>query len=221
MLKISIPDNYKKGFTHLIKLGSEKRNSLFAALNEVEIGLRPHEIVAQNAQKLEIEEDALTEIIRTLFSLLSAKNETPIELSSLVKGIVEASKSLKDVELVDPDVFEQQLLQFLQAPSALSLTNKAIDLVTEREKVLITTRLITDTRPIFGDGDGFRFEATLILHNLKVQFKDNNRVKEVYFALDSKDLANLKEQIIRAEEKEKTLKLLLEEKQIKLIDFKN
>ena len=136
-------------------------------------------------------------------------------------GVVTASRSLEDAELDDSEIFEKQLHQFLSKPSALSLTNKAIDLITEREKIWLSSRVITDVRPIFGDGDEIKFEASLIIHNLKIQFKENKLIKEFYFALDSEDLTNLKEQIIRAEEKEKILKSMLNEKSIKIVDFKN
>ena len=220
MVKISIPEDYRKGFADLINLGDDKRSKLFQILSEIEGGLLPHEIAAELCRKLGIENEVADGIIRTLFSLLSGKENAPIELGQFVKGVVSASQSLDNIELENLEIFEKQIFEFLANPSALSLTNKAVDLITEREKIWLSSRVITDVRPIFMDGEEIEFEASLIIHNLKVQFKENNGIKEFYFALDNKDLENLKKQIIRAEEKEKILKSMLNEKSVKIVDFK-
>ncbi|TAK42003.1 MAG: hypothetical protein EPO28_07820 [Saprospiraceae bacterium] len=221
MVKISIPEDYRKGFADLINLGDDKRSNLFQVLSEIEVGLQPSEIAAELCQKLGLDKETADGIIRTLFSLLTGKDDAPIELEQFVKGVVAASRSLENIELKDSEIFEKQMHEFLSKPSAFSLTNKAIDLITEREKIWLSSRVITDVRPIFGDGDELKFEASLIIHNLKVQFKENKRIKEFFFALDSEDLTNLKEQIIRAEEKENILKSILNEKAVKIVDFKN
>lgn len=60
----------------------------------------------------------------------------------------------------------------------------------------------------------------LIVHMLKLGYHDSNesRHKEFHLALDSKDLAELKEIIIRAETKAKTLKSQLESAGVKPIE---
>ena len=96
---------------------------------------------------------------------------------------------------------------------------KSTFLSREREKILRESNVYTDIRPIFND-DGTKIFSSMILHNLKIAYLDNNgHFEEIYLALDDEDLAKLKANIIRAEEKEKSIRKKLKSVDLPLLDY--
>ncbi|MCF2138759.1 MAG: hypothetical protein K9W44_01725 [Candidatus Lokiarchaeota archaeon] len=154
-------------------------------------------------------------IIRELLTLLSVyyniKEDRKISLEDLVEMIKEvlieqitlenADDSKEKLEKIKD--FDTFLLNLYKSNDNIKLYEKARNLERERENLLMKSRIMTDIRPIFDDGEIGAFNRTIIMHTLKLELLNKNRrIEKLLIGLDHQDLIALKENIERAIEKE-------------------
>jgi len=60
--------------------------------------------------------------------------------------------------------------------------------------------------------------GALIVHTLKLEYKQGNEEKDFYIALDTNDVKKLREQLDRAEQKAESIKLMLNQAQVSYLD---
>lgn len=106
----------------------------------------------------------------------------------------------------------------LKTDSALSAISKASDLLLEYENVFSNARVVTDIRPIFKSNIDRGLAGALIVHTLKIEYRDVTGSKEIYLTLDALDLLNFSEEFFRAEEKAKMLQSLLKQVNLPHLD---
>lgn len=88
---------------------------------------------------------------------------------------------------------------------ALRASAKAMILYSDYDRVLVSSRIFTDLRPVFDDDLDGPLVASLITHTLKLGINRDGRHEDLYLALDADDLNRLQEAITRALAKAKTL----------------
>ena len=77
---------------------------------------------------------------------------------------------------------------------------------------MISSKVISDIRPIFGFNVNEKPKAAVIVHQLHLHYHQGDEKemhKDIYMALDNDDLQNLKETIERAQLKTKILHLMI------------
>ncbi|MGH7900629.1 MAG: hypothetical protein ACRENZ_02720 [Thermodesulfobacteriota bacterium] len=216
-----IPEAYQKGFEFLIELNDEIRNRLIEEIKNAPDNLSLDDLADKLAETLSIEKNKINEIIQTILSLFNLKESSNLDTTTIVTEIVEALQKTKDEALKPPANFHKQLESLLSlVESPFYIKTKATRLATERDIILLNTRIITDVRPIFTEDISCEIKANIILHNLKIGYAESRQLKEIYFALDKDDLKKLKDNIERAEKKEKVLREELKKTNIITIDYK-
>ena len=108
----------------------------------------------------------------------------------------------------DATVLRSRLDELLQVESIV-LASKASAIQREHPNVLMSARVLTDMRPVFGDGPE-SLQGGIVIHSLKHTSIHSNQVQELFFALDDDDLVMLQKTIARAEAKSRTLRSFLE-----------
>ena len=93
----------------------------------------------------------------------------------------------------------------LKMPSPAKSFAKASVVRTDYERVFLSSRILTDVRPIFHDIDSLPVTIA-ISHNLKLTYNHNDEKQDFFVALDDADLAKLIESLRRAQAKSKALK---------------
>jgi hypothetical protein len=83
----------------------------------------------------------------------------------------------------------------------------------DHERVYLESRILTDIRTVFKEYKEQPIGA-VVVHNLKITYRQNDNEKEFFVALDGSDLLNLSQEIARAETKAKEIKMLLEKAEI-------
>ena len=220
MAVLEIPERHKKGFEYFIALDNQLRNKLIKELDSLPIGLSLEDTDGALSKKLNKKRSELFEIIRTFFSLISARESSGVDLDTFIDEIIEALEETKDNKLKPDNTLKDQLTEILSSKGSFYITFKATTLVGEREKLLGNTRIITDVRPVFNEENDCKIESFLLIHNLKIVYHEGEEHKEVYFALDKNDLKILKEHIQRAEEKEKSIREQFKTINISFLDIK-
>ena len=92
------------------------------------------------------------------------------------------------------------MLKLLVSPA------KAVLLQLEYERRYHEARILTDARPVFGADPSHPPKAAILTHNLRLAYHDSsNEIQEFYIAMDSIDLSEFIQVLMRAQEKERTL----------------
>lgn len=106
------------------------------------------------------------------------------------------------------EVLRARILRFVTLESFV-ISARAFDVLTSHQRVMYTSRIFSDVRSIFGDDISKGPAAAVIIHKLKMEYRENGERKEMYFALDSKDLKTLADVVKRAEAKDSALRTTL------------
>jgi hypothetical protein len=132
--------------------------------------------------------------------------DTETTIEKIVKDL---SKIAIDEDIIDKehvDDFTKKVHSLLSAQQ-IYYAAKASDIATEYSNVYLQAKIVTDVRPVFGVDITEFPKAAMTLHNLHLHYISDieGDHKDIFIALDSKDIKALKELLIRAENKEKTL----------------
>lgn len=203
-----IPSRYEEGFKELSSISDEKFESIKEGLSLTAL-VSSLTILAEKVadiQKL----DVFT--VREIF--LSAGSLAPfLDKVEKVDDLVEdvANISVKKKFTKDKSTFVERV-KFLLTNKHLYFAAKSDEIVREYGNVYISSRIITDIRPVFDIDVDEVPKGGLIVHNLHIHYQaDEERGhKDIYIALDSNDVKALKEALIRAEKKQKSLKSIFD-----------
>jgi len=207
MAKYNIPEHVKEGFSILIKSSRDKIESLINELSNAPKGLSPLELSDYLFKKDVYSKNEAKEIVAVLTSLYRLKERENRSINEIAEDICIALKETSNDKLKPKAEFEKVIIQLLSL-KIIGATLKALSLQTEYYNTFCNARIITDVRPVFDDDIDKQIETGIIVHNLKIDYHKGGVEdhKEFFVALDNNDLKKLKEQIIRAEKKEKSIK---------------
>lgn len=205
MNSINIPERFRPIFKEFLSLSVEVRDQIIDKFIESRPDQETSDIadlIAEGHPELKSFILKLTAMFISLHQALNAENLSPNEISA---GIVKALQRLGDEYPIDNNL-QGQLDRLFDKKSQFGVVSKAMALLAGREKLITSTRIITDIRPVFAEDDDCTVRTNIIIHNLVVTYRDANDEKEIYFALSGKDLDKLKTDIDRSSRKEKTIR---------------
>ena len=205
MAKYRIPEQFISGFKELSSLKKNLTYKISDILKKLDIGDGPETLAKKLSDIKDLSKLDLSLISFTIFSLISLAQKENIE--HLVNNLTQAY-SLKNKEAKKDKItnLKNNLITILNSIDKINLTFKAIELQSEYDKIFTDCRVISDIRLIFLDKLDESPKQALVIHNLKMEYQQDEKIKESFFALDLDDLMKLKEQIERAIEKEKIIK---------------
>jgi len=222
MAKFNIPEYYIPSLQKLAALSEDKREGFLRALNQAIPTLELGKMKGQIAEKVDIDDEDLLDILRMFGSMYRGRISSDISAQEFADDL---NKSLlmndelpfKDQETNTLDSFTSFIVKVLDADESLGVTAKALDVMTEHEHVYCRARVLTDMRPVFG-GEVDKPDAFVTVHTLKLGFHDNAKHKDVYIAMDRNDVRELIGVLERAEKKEKALDAFLKNSNLTHLD---
>src|SRR5690606_25360414 len=126
-------------------------------------------------------------------------------VSDLVESALEQIAGTKIK--IDPEKLNQHLNVFYSISGRTKQTIKGFQLLNDNQKNLIDAKIVTDIRVVFDDDvNTTEVDNAVIVHNLKLEFNENNDIKEIFISLDSNDVVLLNEVCSRAIKKENILR---------------
>jgi hypothetical protein len=142
-----------------------------------------------------------------------------VPLDQFVSDISEAMKINKELDATTESSFRQRVTKLLDL-APLRVSAKAAMLHAEHEHSFCTTRILTDIRPIYDDGAKGPPSGAIITHTLKLSFHegDSGDLREIYVAMGSDDISELRTVLDRALDKAIGLRKVLEAAQVRYID---
>lgn len=206
MKRLKLPNEHLKKISYFInELSRESKEMLFDELGKIDADFELSEIVDYLDGRIDgVEKDNLIDIITIYERLIGAKNAIDASLDEFISLFEKALIETKASELTPNEEVLDDFRKLLSSNKNIETRAKVIEVITEQERVFFESNIYQDLRTIFGE-DG-NIEASVIIHNLKIEYKEDNRIKELFFALDNNDLAKLAKKIKKAQEQSEVIK---------------
>lgn len=221
MASYSIPEEFIEGFENIISLTDEDLNALTTMLDNLSISDQFDVVLDKSKNNFRtVSPNQLKTILRTLISIVTIfdKSENNIE-----EFTSEFSKSFlfskKEATQIDSNNLKKKLSIILKSFKNLTATVKGQDLLTENQNNFRESRIISDVRMLFSGDMHAKEKNAVIVHNLKIQYLHNRKIKDFFVALDLSDLKKFKATVDRAIEKDAAIKK--NQYKFNFLDFNN
>ena len=217
MPELSIPVEHHNKFKFYIQLPSELKQKICEQLSIAPIGLSPSALVDFASNNIDnLSKERIGDIYQIYFNLIRAKESINVGMDEFLE-ILSNSLNQTGVEELQPtrEVIEDFKKMLLSSGNTL-ITAKVIDLMTENQKTFVNARIYQDIRPAFDDNENLL--GSVVIHNLKILFKEDDNIKELYISLDDNDLEKVILIFKKAQERLKLIKTQFET--AKLIEIK-
>lgn len=212
-MEFQIPETAERPLAEFAKLNPKQTSQLIEAVRTSKPALGIEEFAARVAPKSGLELATVGRILSMFAGMYLARTDASKTLEEFASDLSGALKKRADQEMTPAnwDAFAANVRAILACERSLGVTAKALDLLTDHEHCLHSSRIVTDVRHIFAADPNLRPQSAVIIHVLNLVYHEIDGMKEVYMALDTSDLKRLKSVIERAEAKEVALKNLLKE----------
>lgn len=153
-----------------------------------------------------------------LFALYQMADRGSNDLEKVIEGFIGVTRH----EFADKSESELSIsllrtrLEILSRLENVITSVKANLLSAERDKLLLSSRLITDVRPVLDDNA--LHPSMLIINTLKLEFREGSEKRTSYIALDKQDISDLIEQLERARKKTDLITTSFRTSQTKVIE---
>ena len=213
MPEIHIPKSGHIAFRKLIDLTPREFDTLVEAVEQTPPAASPDLFWRRVADRVpKISRETVERIVDELFSLNYARDNWGLSEQEFAKMASEAafSQSPKKLPITENEkkTLHLRLTRLLELKASLSLTSKALDIITDAERVFYTAKILTDVRPVFDD-EGKKVEAAVIMHNLRIHYGQDSDHRDFFVALDTNDVRELRSVLDRADQKAESLQALL------------
>lgn len=221
--KLQVPEAYVPYLAELARLSPGSLKSLLRGLRDEKLTLGLDDFAESIAKRLSIDHTAARGIAELLSSLYLVREGLGGDTSELILALRSAIEATEKVELLPADwpAFEDALAEIFSEDSALSLSAKALDVLTDHQRVFLHARVLTDLRPVFKSNIAEAPVAMIPVHSLKLVYRSEGVPRDFYVALDSQDVKSLLDVLQRAVSKEESLRGLVEEKGLTILEVKS
>jgi len=221
-MAFSIPENEQKFIIKISMFKESQFNEIISVLNELELCIDSDDILQNIISKIKsIPKEESHELIDTIRKLTYTFNKSDLSIEKFIDKISLSIKTLEgELPKYDKEIFKKRIKKLLENDSLKTII-KSLDLLSEHENVLIgEPRIFSDIRPVFGINPSDPPIGFLIVHKLKIRYKGNNGINDIYFSMDTRDIELLRNQLNRADEKVKSLSSVIDDTKIPYIKVK-
>jgi len=226
-MELRVPKRYERGLVKLIQCPESHLGEIFAALERARPALLIEDLARQVASQAAASEEDVRAILEAIAGLYVVLERGEADKASIADAVVRATRASDNAELrlEEPALgeFRDRLIRALSFEEAVGITAKALDVKLEQERTFCTARVLTDLRPVFpirsvGAPAGF-----LVGHTLRIRYHEGGpgEGREFCVAVDRRGLDDLITALERAKRKEDTLKVLLRESDLPVLESGN
>lgn len=217
MVRYQIPKIFLPGFNALAQMGSTEVAQMARLLEELPVGTSI-DVFKKSIRDHGLSEKALLSA-NTIYSLPGLLTGEEDEKAQLAKDLSDAFEQQSEEKIAGglKEQLQQHLHTILTSSGNLQKTFKAVRLLHENVHSYQKSSVVTDVRFIFDEDFGNPIKSGLIIHQLKLQYLQNNEDKEFYISMDRSDLMKLKANLNRALDKESAIKK--ENNKVNFINF--
>ena len=195
---LNVPKSERAGLTLLYDMPEESFKALLTALERSPSDSTP-DIPGMSPYQLK-------RVIDSIKSMYEVRTYNDVPLDRFVKDICESLAEHSDIKTADDPKLSDRLTR-LMSIDTLNIAAKAALLRHEYPYTFCSARILSDARPVFGPDPSDPPVAMVIAHTLKLEYHGAaGHLNELYMALDSDDISQLREVLDRAEAKSQSLR---------------
>jgi len=152
-------------------------------------------------------------------SMYAVRAYSEVHLDEFVNDVCDALRAIDELPSSEEPTFRERLARILSL-DPLNVAAKAVLLQNEHEHDFCSARILTDARPVFGEDVTATPSGVIITHTLKLSYHQGagGRLHEIYLSMGSRDLSELRDVLDRAAQKAGTLRAVLENSKLRIID---
>jgi hypothetical protein len=211
MASLRIPLRARAALVSLANFSEPQMDALKRELRDAEPTLSLTKLAKRIAPAIKHTEDETIGLLAALSSLYVTRVGKGVTLENFSLELIEAL-NLKETGKDEKPLSDEQVLKFktdinelLSLDDSLGVTAGATSIMVELEHVWQSARILTDLRPVFGP-DLREPKADVLIHNLRISYREGAHSNEFFVGLDSNDLRMLRDVVERALQKESSLR---------------
>lgn len=198
---LSVPERYREPLRQIANLTQENVDQLLKALDKA-------------GTSREAQEAAFTELLDDSSAYDAVLSAAVLRSSHGMRARVAA---LEIADRLGDDVPADMLARVLEAPNVV-LAAKVLDLSGTGSRVLHTSRIVTDVRPLFDDASEPSALGGLVVHTLIATTFSASGPEDIFITLDDEDLDILRDQLERALLKGKHVRDVLKGSTLRIVE---
>jgi hypothetical protein len=224
MASLRLPEPLINGLLKLLALSDESFHELISVVESAPLSIKQHRVFDEQilSNVRTIPNDDAKSIAEATFALHIGFNATATPLETFIEDITQALKEAKpDSTDLTGETLERlkgRLTQILSINSA-KLIAKAHEVLLEHHRTFSEARILTDIRPVFGENADAAPIGAVLVHMLKIEYRQDGDSKEFFVALDTKDIDELMKVLERAKLKTESLKTLIGSSNVTYVDI--
>ncbi len=197
-----VPEQVFPGFKIINELNDNQLTDLIEFLKTFDIGKYYGDIANELSEILKIDGD---DLLRTLLSF-TGLSETDVAILS--KNLAESYKELSRVGINSKETnkLKANLLQILSNFERVQLADKVREYKVENSNNFREFKLLTDIRFMQDDENPEKGKYGIILHKFYIEYQNSIPRNELHLHVAIEDLIELKTEIEKAIERDKTLR---------------
>jgi hypothetical protein len=219
MATLRLPDRLVASLIALAVASDDAAEELDRHLTSGQPALPSEDFPSRVAASLKLwEPDVAEGVIGSLASLCSfqSQNYKPDFVDDILGAIkrrpqVKGKKKNDEQSKlpIDREATLRERLTRLLSAKPFSTSAKAAGVLTDNQRSFVGVRVLSDIRPVFQEDPSLAPAAAVIIHSLKIEFTEDDERRELFVALDSKDLGLLADAIARARQKDESLRQII------------
>ena len=220
MASLKIPDEALPDLKKIADINESLFNSFYSVVSKTSPTLRPSQFEQLIVSKTKgIPRGTVRSILSAIFFFYKLKEKLEISARDLTESVVSSAKvsTSGDFSTKSREKLKKRLDLLLNLDKSLGVTAKALDVMTEHERIFCSARIVSDIRPVFSGGPK-EASGAVIIHNLQIGFHSNGEHEDIYFALDTDDIQMLKDVIDRAEKKTIAMQSILNKSHVPYLE---
>lgn len=212
MAEGEFPESVSKSLKMLGDLPEDKMEIFLTELKKPVDTVSQKVYVNALSKKIGIEGEDLQFLLMMVTIVFPHEDEKLVGGKSRLDFVLEAMPEAERLNEQQVRNIKERLPKLLNMRS-IKIFDEIGKVYTNHAIVLRSTELRSKVFPLGRD-----FEAGLLLYELKIIYNESDKEKQIYFTMDSKDIKDLRLELMVAEKKAEELKRSSEAKGIKLIE---
>lgn len=215
MPMIMIPDEDKDYLAQLFSLKPGSRDAFLKSIEDPVNISKLDDFTRYLEETTGIGKDTADKLMRILFTIYNAYDTSGESSESFVINLIDSFKEtigdkIKGATDKDYEFFQDFFLKIFALHNTFGVRAKAFRLMPEHQYLFYRSEIYSDIRPIFRPDDPtIKPSAAVIIHSLKIVYRECSETREIYIGLDDDDLLQLKATIDRAISKHECLKSMI------------
>lgn len=210
-----LPQSLQKSFEAFLSLTNAQRDAVLSALRTTKPSVTSKALVEAISSGSGLPESVARSVVGFILSLYSTHVEMNAPADQMVDDLF--AQQIQDPSKWPGDSLahtKNALREALSFETSVGVTAKAFRVLSQNKTLFVRSRVLSDLRPVFRRDPDQDPSATVIVHTLCIECREDGNKTELYIALDSEDLKDLHRSVERALRKDVTLQRLAKKLEI-------